>query len=142
MTTNLISFILSGDFKDPFCFWKISTWSLDPFGDKLGWTHLLVTQELRVSRTSTWWFDFENLLWRIDHSAVYEHFSQINYAIKRVHYQIKGGKTIIIKVHYQIRIWPWIVRLFFHGKKMNSKCKSSKHFNFSLKSFWQVGPCR
>ena len=51
-----------------FLLWKISTWSLDSFGEKLGWTHLLLTLELRVSRTSTWWFDFENLLWQIDYS--------------------------------------------------------------------------
>ena len=126
-----------------FLLWRISTWSLDSFGEKLGWTHLLLTLELRVSRTSTWWFDFENLLWRIDYSAVYEHFSKINYRIKRVHYQTKGGKTIIIKVHCQIRVWPCIVRLFFHGKKwtQNSKIRS-KHFNFSLISRWQVGTVR
>ena len=89
-----------------------------------------MTQELRVSRTSTWWFDSDNLLWRIDYSAVYEHFSKINHAIKRVHYQTKGGKTIIIKVHYQIRVWPCIVRLFL-WKELNSKFVWSKLKNFS-----------
>ena len=91
---------------------------------------------IKESLTSTWRFDSVDWLWRIVHinSAFNEHYSKINCAIKRDHYQIKGGKwfnTIIIKVHCQIWVWPSIVR-----KKWTQK--SSKHFNFSLTLQWQV----